>query len=561
MRDERERAQDDPGEDDETHARGTPREEKRGAFRGYRGAPMLCRWICLALTVLLALATPAFAGASAEPDPIAKLAQKLHRLRRGELRFERKVAEDLSGLVSDARLIWAVEPAREKDVARVLLDVAGAFADADPKQGDDQAAAAGLRDAAIEALSAHVDSAFATWLAREIVPAPNQPFERRLAAVRLLKDQTQPAVKLALLSATQEKEPRIRRAVLTNLAGWYDPAVHAIFLRELQREIAGEPGAEGAIAEAHFAQVSSDPEKRFLPELEPIVKGGLIASDWRVAVRAVVLSRPFANDAILPHLIEAMTLWKVRGARFGHALRMQLEIERELRQRSGRSFGLDPDLWRKWYAAMRRGELPSTGGFAAGVPSERTKASFFGLKPASDRIVFVLDRSKSMEIGFGPAGTGGAIGRRWDEAVKQLMGYVEAIGAESRFDVVLFHDFGEAWRGGDLVPADSANQAKLREWLEVQIPNGGTALRLGVETALHIDARAGLQLHKIEADTVVLLCDGDTNEGANWVARFLQETNAVARIVFYGVQIGGKGDGTLQKLAEGSGGEFVQIAG
>lgn len=519
---------------------------------------MASRWFLIVVGALLALGTRAGA---ADADPVALLAQKLHRLRRGDLRFDPKVAGDLSGLVADVRLIWAVEPVRESDAARALLDVAGAFAEADARQGPDQALAAGLRDSALDALKARVDSRFATWLAREFVPATNQPFERRLAAVRLLKDQTQPAVKLALLSATQEKDPRIRHEVLANLAGWYDPAVHAVFLRELQREIAGDPAAEGGLAEAHFAQVSSDPEKRFLPELEPIVKGGLIATDWRVAVRSVVLSRPFANDAILPHLIEAMSLWKARGPRFGHALRLQMELERELRQRSGRSFGLDVDLWRKWYAAMRRGDLPRTGGFAAGAPSERTKASFFGLKPTSDRIVFVLDRSKSMEIGFGAAGTGGAMGRRWDEAVKQVLGFVEAIGEESRFDVVLFHDFGEAWREGELVPADAANRAKVREWLEVQVPNGGTALRMGVETALRVGPRGGLDLAKLEADTVILLCDGDTAEGPGWVQQFLKETNTAARIVFYGVQIGGSGDGTLQALAEGSGGEFVQIPG
>ncbi|MCY2961339.1 MAG: VWA domain-containing protein [Planctomycetota bacterium] len=522
---------------------------------------MISRWILLALACLAALASPSAGATQGAIDPVAKLELKLLRLRRGELRFDPKVADDMAGLVSDVRLVWAVEPEHEPDVARALLGVAGAFADADPKQGADQASGAALRDSAIDALRAHVDSRFALWLAREFVPATNQPFERRLAAVRLLKDQTQPAVKLALLSATQEKDPRIRREVLMNLAGWYDPAVHAVFLRELQREIAGEPGAEGGIAERHFAQVSSDPEKRFLPELEPIVKGGLIATDWRVAVRSVALSRPFGNDAILPHLIEAMSLWKMRGPRFGHALRMQMEIERELRQRSGRSLGLDPDLWRKWYGALRRGELPRTGAFTAGVPSERTKASFFGLKPTSDRIVFVLDRSKSMEIGFGAAGSQGAIGRRWDEAVKQVLGFVEAIGEESRFDLVVFHDYGQAWRNGELVPADAPNRAKAREWLDVQIPNGGTALRMGVETALHIDARGAMQLSKLEADTVILLCDGDTNEGSAWVARFLEETNRVARIAFYAVQIGGAGDGTLQALAEGSGGEFVQIQG
>ncbi len=517
---------------------------------------MRARWILLLVAVLVALAP----SARSEVSPIQKLNQRLSRVRNGDLRFDAKVAEDLRALVADVRLIWAVEPEREAEIARVLLDVAGAFADADATQGPGPSGAEAVRDAAMDALRAHIDSEFATWLAREIIPAASQPLDRRLAAVRLLKDQTRPAVKLALLSCTQEREPRIRHEVLSNLAGWYDPAVHAVFLRELQREIAGEPGAEGALAEVHFAQVSSDPEKRFLPQLEPIVKGGLIANDWRTAVRAVRLSRPFANEAILPHLIEAMSLWKARGPRFGHALRLQMDIERELRTRSGRAFGLDPDLWRKWWGAMRRGDIPKTDHGV--VPIETTKAGFFGLKPASDRIVFVLDRSKSMELGFESAnGSQGARQRRWDGAVKQLDEFLATIGPESRFDLVLFHDYAESWKSGVLVPADAQNRKKAREWLEVQVPNGGTGLRLGVESALQVDPQRGLQLQKLEADTVIVLCDGDTNEGAGWVERFLKEVNSTARVVFYAVQIGGTGDGTLEALARGSGGEFVHIPG
>ncbi|MBL8862073.1 MAG: VWA domain-containing protein [Planctomycetes bacterium] len=495
---------------------------------------------------------------AADADPLARLALRLQRLRRGEIRFDDKLAAELASLVSDARLIWTVEPARGPDAARVLLDVAGAFAEADARSATGTAAA-GLREAALDALRPRVDSAFATWLAREILPVETQPLERRVAAARLLKDQTQPAVKLALLAATTEKEPRLRREVLGNLVGWHDPAVHGVFLRELQRELAGDAAAEGALAERHFGQVGSDPERRFLPDLEPLVKGGLTAGDWRVAVRAVALSRPFEDAVILPHLIEALSLWKTRGARFGHALRMQMELERELRQRSGRSFGFDADLWRRWYGAVRRGEASRGGGFAAAAPSERTQASFFGLRALSDRVVFVLDRSKSMEVGFGPAGTGGAIGRRWDEAVKQVLGFLDAIGEEARFDLVVFHDYGHSWKGGELVAADARNRAAAREWLAVQIPNGGTALRAGVESALRIDRSGSLDLAKLQADTVILLCDGDTAEGAGWVERFLLEANSRARVVFHGVQIGGSGDGTLQALARGSGGEFIQI--
>jgi hypothetical protein len=522
---------------------------------------MRTRGILALLALLVALlAASAGAGATAEQDPVSRLAERVLRLRSGRLTFDAKVASELRDLAADARLIWAVDSGREREVAPVLLDVMGAFLDAHGPAPLGQAAA-DLRDQAQETLSAHLDSRFAVALGREIVPVATQPLERRLAAIRLLREQTQPAVLLALLSCSQEREPRLRHEALTNLAGWHDPAVHATFLKELQRELAGDPAAEGVLAERHFSQVASDPQKRFLPELEPIVKTGLVSSDWRTAARAAALSRPFANEAILPHLIEALNLWKTRGPAFGHSLRMQLEIERELRQRSGRSLGLDPETWRKWWAATRRGDLPRTGAAGQAVPVELTKGSFFGLKPGSDRIVFVLDRSQSMDGPFGADAASGGFRRRWDEAVLQLLGFLEALGPESRFDVVVFHDYALSWKNGELVPADAGHRRQLQEWLAAQIPNGGTMLRQGIEAALQLDPSGRLQLQKLQADTVVVLCDGETAEGPGWVRRFLDEVNSAARIVFYGVQVGGKGDGTLEALAGGSAGEFAHIPG
>ena len=145
--------------------------------------------------------------------------------------------------------------------------------------------------------------------------------------------------------------------------------------------------------------------------------------------------------------------------------------------------------------------------------------------------------------------------------MKQLVEFLDTIGPESRFDLVLFHDYAESWKNGVLVPADAEGRKKAREWLEIQIPNGGTALRMGVEAALQVDPRRGLQLEKLEADTVIVLCDGDTIEGSGWVERFLKDVNSTARVVFYAVQIGGTGDGTLEALVRGSGGEFVHIPG
>jgi hypothetical protein len=65
----------------------------------------------------------------------------------------------------------------------------------------------------------------------------------------------------------------------------------------------------------------------------------------------------------------------------------------------------------------------------------------------------------------------------------------------------------------------------------------------------------------LEADTVIVLCDGETAEGPDWVEPFLRRANLRARVVFHCVQVGAVGDGTLQKLASGSGGDYVRVDG
>jgi hypothetical protein len=58
---------------------------------------------------------------------------------------------------------------------------------------------------------------------------------------------------------------------------------------------------------------------------------------------------------------------------------------------------------------------------------------------------------------------------------------------------------------------------------------------------------------------VIVLCDGETAESQQWVRPLLERVNQDACLVFHCVQIGSAGDGTLQRLAELSGGEFVQV--
>jgi uncharacterized protein with von Willebrand factor type A (vWA) domain len=180
----------------------------------------------------------------------------------------------------------------------------------------------------------------------------------------------------------------------------------------------------------------------------------------------------------------------------------------------------------------------------------------------TDRVTFVLDRSGSMEAAFGQfSASPGRSGRtRLREASAQLGTCLEQLGPKTLFDVVVFSEGARVWRG-KLSPATPANIAAASAWVLANGTGGGTHLRAGVEAALHLDARGAVELAKLEADTIIVLCDGETAEGPDWVRPTLRRVNDEARVQFHAVRIGGHGDGTLRALCEETGGDFVQVDG
>lgn len=493
-------------------------------------------------------------------DPIAKLNVLLSRLRENRATLAGEIIPTAKGLLADTRLLWSIDQSRAKDAALAMLDVAGMYIEAstDPRTPTPEAE---LRDAALETIQAHFDNAFGRWMVAEVLSLPkSQPLTRRLAVMRLLETNNVPSAKLALLSVTQEIDKRLVRAARRALSGWGDDVVHAYFMGLLERAAAKLDPAGAWIAEKHFSAVHFDEKSRVGSQYAALVRNDLVSDDWRTSSRAVTLQTPLTNDVAVPALIEALSIWKARAAAGVQSLRVRFEIQRALRARSGRAFGLEPEDWRAWWAYMRsdkRGAAPQTGG-----PPDSTEASFFGIRPASDRVVFVIDRSGSMNYAFGKEtnGRGEVMRKRWAEAQQQLFDFLESIGPKAKFDIVLFHTIAEVWKG-ELVTADKENLEALKEWLKFQTPNGGTRLREGVEAALHVGPDGEPDLTRLQADTAIVLCDGETEEGAQWVNPFLERVLPSTRVVFHGVQIGTQGDETMARLAKGSRGDFVKIDG
>jgi uncharacterized protein with von Willebrand factor type A (vWA) domain len=108
-----------------------------------------------------------------------------------------------------------------------------------------------------------------------------------------------------------------------------------------------------------------------------------------------------------------------------------------------------------------------------------------------------------------------------------------------------------------MVAATPKNINRLRKSLSSREPGGGTNLQPAIQRALGHGASGEIDPEACEPDTVVVLCDGATSSGRSWVKPYLERLLPVLQVRFYCVLLGGGGDGTLDLLAEHSGGQIV----
>ena len=524
------------------------------------------------MVVVLLLVALAFAPQKppVRGDSVEKFRTWFELLKKGRGSVDDRPEREVRSILGELRSAWERDPSHTGELSILLLDFlgwcdaqglgAGAPGAVSGTSGNAPSLAREVRDAVFDALRSRSDPEFLRWMTRDVLSVKSQPPERRVAALTVLakRDRIQDSILLPLLSCAREDDLRIRIPAMRELVGFDDPSVHTLFLDEIDRSIAGQRDAAATIAEQHFKRVALPPLGPQMARLSEIVARGLASADWREVSRAIALSRPLGPDPLISRLIEAMRQWKARDDAGGQALRIEMEILRALENRSGKQFGLRPSEWSAWWKAARGKTIQ--GGPVTGQYQEGTSPGFFGIHPATDRVIFVIDRSGSMAEPM-PVATGpGTVGARsrWDAAVAELLQFLDAIGPKAKFGVLFFCDHTEEWRP-TLSPAEVEDKKSVRAWLASQRPGGGTMLEGAIRRALRIGPDGQPDLAVLEADTVIVLCDGETAEGPAWVDPFLVSANQRARIVFHCVKIGAGGDGTLEKLAQGTGGDFVRI--
>lgn len=390
---------------------------------------------------------------------------------------------------------------------------------------------------------------------------------QRVVALDLMSQGGSPRLRLPLLMVARRPGDPLRSRALRVLASWAERHGADEAIDSLLVQLLGEPFDRGAAPHPYslllerVASESAPLSPRARGRLAKRVRQQLLSSDWRDVTRALALTGGFPVPERVPILLDALGAWDVRarGERSIAGLtRVRAEITQALRGLSGLRHGPDPRPWVDWWISVRQGREPMPGSEAfeealeekARVP--RTEASFFGLRPETNRVTFVIDASGSMSGDHGTTGVS-----RYVEAVDQMMRFLHGAPRDTRFSVVLFSGSPEPVTDG-FVDASPDSLERVRRRLLAHEPDGGTNLRPAVERALCLGPGGLPDLERAEADTIVVLCDGATAEGASWVAPMLARVLPIHPVKFHGVHIGPSSDGTLARLAERSGGMFIK---
>ena len=395
-----------------------------------------------------------------------------------------------------------------------------------------------------------------TWLEHDVIFHRSAGLVSRRAAIGWIRDERPPTLLPALLTVARDTDDPLRPYVLDLLVRWEGEAVDMFLVRLVGRPLDRRDERHPYTLLLSRVRDGDTPlGERATEQLAERLRVMLLSHDWRSAVRAVALAGRLKSEVGVPLLLDALHAWDRRKAEGRGSRRTLYELSDELSRISGRTgMGRDPRSWSTWWVAVQQGhsELHASGESRG---EARSSAAFFGLRPRSDQVTFIIDRSGSMSTEWGTTGHD-----RYTEAVEQMTRFLQASGPATRFNVILFSDSVER-SSVELVPATAKNLTRARNSLLARGPNGGTSLRPAVNMALGIGPGNEFNLDQVMADTVVVLCDGQTGSGSGWVAPLLKEVGEATQVVFECVLIGSSGDGTLKALAQQTGGEFLRVDG
>ncbi len=276
---------------------------------------------------------------------------------------------------------------------------------------------------------------------------------------------------------------------------------------------------------------------------------------FRAAIRAVeALRSPEAIGILVGQLGSGNTTFDAEATNvLGHL--------------SGLRYRKNVEAWKRWWedqgaefeplSELRWKEINETRLELA--RNANTKAQFFGVQLETERIVFVVDVSGSMQEAIkdqgygGGSSTGGGTGgpTRLDAAKGELRQALEKLEEDAYFNILSFSG-GVNALSKRMGKAQGKHLEQAKEFVSRMTPGGGTNIYGGFETAFADEL----------VDTIIFLSDGQPSEGETTdpivIAERVKAWNAGRNVTVHCVSIG-IDLGLLRQIAQDNGGEYTFI--
>lgn len=237
--------------------------------------------------------------------------------------------------------------------------------------------------------------------------------------------------------------------------------------------------------------------------------------------------------------------------------RVELELTDDLFALTGKSFGPRGAAWVGWWENEGRANFKVPTAAELGIAKEQalerrlgsqTASAFFGIQIRSNRLIFIIDVSGSMEAQTRNRYENVKGMPRIQRAQEELIKCLAGLGPESFFNILPFSDKVRPWESA-LTQCTPEAYEEAKEFTEDLKPSGGTNL-VGSLDAAFADP---------EVDTIFVLSDGEPTMG--WtnhpleIREHIRRLNANRGIQIHAVSIGSSLK-ILEWLAADSGGEY-----
>lgn len=318
------------------------------------------------------------------------------------------------------------------------------------------------------------------WIVDKVLSNPNKIL--RLSAVEAIAGLRTPSAREPLLELHAREQKKARREMhlvyevlraLGQVGG--DGAKDVLYEAAKDSDWRARLAAAEVLLVHHRDERSIEVQRELLKDEKPIVRetAAIAAGRYRI--------EPLMGELVLL-------------LREGN-LRSKKEAVTAMAAISGQDFGYAPDAWDKWWRDKKSGRLAEAG---TGVHETISVGTYYNFKIFSDRVLFVVDVSGSMQWPeYHP--------NRIEVAHREITKAIRSLRPETLFNVMSFAGHVETWQKDGEVPATPDNIEGALEWCGKRLlPRGPTNTHLALTRSLEDNPLV---------DTVYFLSDGMPSAG------------------------------------------------